>query len=267
MGRVRRSGKRPGGRRPGHVLGGHRVPAPGLAGCRRRVHRDCAAATSPARHARRDRCDAEAPETRAADQRRRCRRDRVGDRDGRGPRGLVRAPPDARDRVRPPHRPAQPALDAACAGRPRRNHRRHRRRLVARAGGRPRPRHARPLGAATQAEAGTSLRDPGRPVAGGRHRQPRARRPDQQAPHRRRARGDDPRHPAPRPTGDPQLRPGGRSRPHRPTLGAARPRPLPGPFRSGTRRHHPRSRHHRGGRRHRGSPREAGRRADGRRAP
>ena len=38
----------------------------------------------------------------------------------------------------------------------------------------------------------------------GRHRQPRARRPDQQAAHRRRAPGDDPRHPAPRPVGDPQ---------------------------------------------------------------
>ena len=44
-------------------------------------------------------------------------------------------------------------------------------------------------------------------IAGG-SRQPRARRPDQQAPDRRRAPGDDPRHPAPRPTGDPHLRPG-----------------------------------------------------------
>ena len=62
--------------RPGDVLRGHRLPAPGLAGRRRWLHRDCAAATPPARHARRDRCDAEAPATRAADQRRRRRRDR-----------------------------------------------------------------------------------------------------------------------------------------------------------------------------------------------
>src|SRR6266545_4699755 len=104
-------------------------------------------AAPPARHARRGRCDAETPSARAADQRRRRRRDRRSDRDGRGSRPLVCGPPDARDRVRPSHRPAQSALDAARDGRPRRSPRGNRRRLVARASGRPRPCHARPLGA------------------------------------------------------------------------------------------------------------------------
>ena len=162
-GRVRAPGEeRPGGRRTGDVLRCHRLPAPGLAGRRRGLHRHRAAATPPAGHACRDRRDAEAPATRAADERRRRRRDRRGARDRRRSCALARGAPDTRDRLRPPHRPAQPALAAPCAGRPRCNARRHRRRLVARAGGRPRPRHARPLRATPEAEAGTSFGDPGR---------------------------------------------------------------------------------------------------------
>ncbi len=265
--RLRPPWERPGGRRLGDVLRRDRLPAPRLAGRRRGLHRDRAAATPPARHAGRDRCDAEAPATRTADQRCRRRRDRLRDRDGRGLRGLVGAPPDARDRVRSPHRPAQPALGAACADRPRRDPRRHDRRLVARAGGRPRSRHARPLGATAQAEAGTPLGDPGRPPDRGRNRQPCVRRPVDSAPHRRRAPGDDPRHPAPGPTGDPHLRAARLTRSHRPTPGAAGPRPLPGPLRSGTRRHHPRPRNHGCGRHHRVGRGEARRRPDGRRIP
>ena len=143
----------------GDVLGGHRLPASGLAGRRRGLHRHRAATTPPTRHACRDRRDTEAPATRAADERRRRRRHRRGDRDDRRSRALVRGPPDPRDRVRPPHRPAQPALDTACAGRPHRHARRHRRRLVAGAGGHPRPRHPRPLCATPEAEARTSFGD------------------------------------------------------------------------------------------------------------
>ena len=118
--RVRRSAKQPGGRRAGDVLGGHRLPAPGHAGRRRRLRRHRAATAPPARHARGDRRDREAPSTRAADQRRGRRRDRRADRNGRGSRALARGRPDARARGRPSHRPAQPALAAAGDGRPRR---------------------------------------------------------------------------------------------------------------------------------------------------
>ena len=129
--------------------------------------------------------------------------------------------------------------------------------LVARANGRPPPRHARALGATAQAEARTPLGDRGRSADCGRHRLSRSVRPGQAAAHHRRARGNDPRRAAPGPAGDSPLCPGGRARPDRRALGAARPRPLPGPLRCGTRRHHPRSRYRRDRRHHRGGRGEA----------
>ena len=193
--RVRVTGEeRPADGRAGDVLGGHRLPASGLAGRGRGLRRHRTATNPPARDACRDRRDAEAPATRAADERRRRRRHRRGAWDSRRSGALVRGPPDPRDRVRPPHRPSQPALDAACARHPRRNARRHRRRLVAGAGGHPHPGHTRPLCTTPEAEARTSFGNAGRPVDRGRRVQPRVRRPHQQAPDRGRASGDDTRH-------------------------------------------------------------------------
>ena len=68
----------------GDVLRGHRLPAPGLAGRRRRLRSRRAATAPPARHARRHRRDAEAPSPRAAVERRRS--------SGRSPRSSGRSP-------------------------------------------------------------------------------------------------------------------------------------------------------------------------------
>ena len=137
-----------------------------------------------------------------------------------------------------------------------------RRRLVAGANGRPPARRARALGATAQAEARTPLRDRGRSADRGRHRLSRAVGPRQAAADRRRDRGDDPRLPAPRPARRSASSPPGRASLDRAAVGAARPRPLPGPFRSGARRGHARARHRRDGRRRRlGRGGEAGGRA------
>ena len=159
--------------------------------------------------------------------------------------------PDARVRGRPSHRPAQPSVGADRDGRPARNRRGNRRRLVAGANGRPPPRPARALGTTAQAEAGAALGDRGRSADRGRHRLSRAVRPGQPAAHRRRALGDDPRQPAPRPAGDPHLLRRGRASLDRAATGAAGPGPLPGPVRSRARRRHARARHRGDGRRHR----------------
>ena len=103
-------------------------------------------------------------------------------------------------------------------------------------------------------------------AARGGNQQPRVVQPEHPGAHHRRGPGDDSRHAAPRSTGDPHPRPGGRARSRRPASGAAGPRPLPGQVRSGTRRDHPGTRHRSGGRHHRGRRGEAAKRAGGRRA-
>ena len=129
-------------------------------------------------------------------------------------------------------------------------------RTVARA-----PRHARALRATAEAEARPPRGDRGRGADRARHRSasrcPTAR---QAAAHRRRDRRDDPRHPAPGPAGDPHLLRCRRATLDRAAIGAARPRSLPGPFRSGARRGHPRARHRRDGRRRSPRPRRRRRR-------
>ena len=85
-GSEKRGNDHPDGEAAGHVLGGHRLPAPGLAGRRRRLRGRRAAAAAAARHARRRRRHPEAPATRAAGQRRPRRRDRRARRDDRGSR-------------------------------------------------------------------------------------------------------------------------------------------------------------------------------------
>ena len=77
---------------------------------------------------------------------------------------------------------------------------------------------ARALGATAPAEARTPLGDRGRSADRGRHRLSRAVRPRQTAAHHRRDRGDDPRHSAPGPAGDPHLLRSGRACPDRPRL-------------------------------------------------
>ena len=235
----------------GDVLRRHRLPPPGLADRRRRLRGHRAATAPPPRHARRDRRDAEAPPPRAHRQRRHRRGDRRTLRDAHRPRAVGRVRPDARVRCRPSRRPAQPSVAADRADRPPRTLRRDRRRLVAGANGRSAPRHAGALGAAAQAEARTPLGDRGRRADRGRHRLSRTVEPRQAAAHRRRDRGDDRRLPAPRPAGDPRLLRPGRASLHRAPIGASRPRSLPGPFRSGARRGHPRPRHRGDGRDHR----------------
>ena len=133
------------------------------------------------------------------------RDDRRGHRDDRRPRALGRLRPDARVRGRPSHRPAQPSVGADRDGRPPRRPRGNRRRLVAGANGRPPPGRARALGTTAQAEARAPLGYRGRSADRSRHRLPRPVGPRQPAAHRRRARGNDPRHPAARPAGDPHL--------------------------------------------------------------
>ena len=135
------------------------------------------------------------------------------------------------------------------------------------ANGRPPPRPARALGTTATTEACTPLGNRGRSADRSRCRLSRPVRPGQPSAHHRRARRNDPRHSAAGSLGDPYLCPGGRARSNRRAFGAARPRPLPSPFRRGTRRHHPRPRHRRGGRHNRGRRGEAGGRPSGRRAP
>ena len=142
------------------VLRGHRLPAPGFARCRRGLRSRRAATAPPARHAR---CRSAPPRSTSDSC---CSTngavvgdDRRPDRDDRGSRALGRIRPDTRVRGRPSPRPAQPALATARDGRPRRDARGDSRCLVAGASGRPRPRHARPLGAAAQAETRTPLGD------------------------------------------------------------------------------------------------------------
>src|SRR5215218_207847 len=149
-----------------------------------------------------------------------------------------------------------PTLESAIG------HRGDRRRLVAGANGRPRARHARALGATAAAAARTQRRLRGRRPDRLRHRLPRALGPRQAAADRRGDRGDHHRLPAPRPAGDPRLLRLGRTSLGRAAIGAARPRPLSGPFRRGPGGGHARARH-RGDRRRRhiGGAREAGGRA------
>ena len=80
-------------RHVGDVLRGHRLPPPGLAHRRRRLRSHRAATASPPRHARCDRCDAEACPPRAHRQRRHRRRDRRTLRDARRPRAVGRCSP------------------------------------------------------------------------------------------------------------------------------------------------------------------------------
>jgi hypothetical protein len=158
-------------------------------------------------------------------------------------------------------------VDAPGINRPASGCRGYRRRLVAGARGRPRAGHTRPLGATAQAEARPSLGNPRSRVDRGGNRQPRLLQPRPSAAHHRRAPGGDPRHAAPRSTGDPHFRPGGRTRSDRPAPGAAGPRPLPGPVRGGTRRYHAHARHRGSGRRHGRSRGEEGRRPGCRQPP
>ncbi len=150
--------QQPGGGRAGDVLRGHGLLAAGHARRRCRLRRHRSTTAPPAGHARRDRCDREAPPARASHQRRGRRRDRRVARDDRGSRALGRARTDARAGLRSSHRPGQPAVGAARDGRPRCRARGDRRSLVARASGGARPGHARTLGATAQAEAGTIAR-------------------------------------------------------------------------------------------------------------
>ena len=197
-----------------------------------------------------------APSTRAAHERRGRRRGRRTDRNDRGSRTLGRGRADTRARARLSPRPARPPLGTARHDRRRRGPLCDSRRLVAGASGRACPSDARTLGATARAEACTPLGNSrGRADRGG-NRQPRVLEPRQNAAHRGRDRGDDPRHAAPRSAGDSPLRPGGRARPDRRSLGAARPRPLPSSFRGGTRGDHTCPRHRRDYRHHRGGRRE-----------
>ena len=249
-----------GGGHAGDVLRGHRLPAPGLARCRRGLRRHRAAAAPPARHARRDRRDAEAPPPRAAHQRRRRRRDRriFGTIAGLA-LWVVFAPTleSAFD-----HRIDRLSLPGLLASSCPRDPRRDRRRLVAGANRRPlpvtlalsgRPPEPRParhsaIAAAALIAVGIgclALSDRDRPplivagilatILGTLLLGPLAIR---------------------------TLLRGGWARPDRAALGAARPRPLPGPFRGGARGGHTRPRHRGGGRRRRrGRGRRGGRRA------
>ena len=128
---------------------------------------------------------------------------------------------DSRIRDGPSHRPAQPPVDAARAGRPPRHPQRYRSRLVARANGRPPSHPARAFRASASAEARTPLGDRGRGADHGRYRLSRTVRPRPSAAHRRRDRGDDPRHLAPGPARDPHLLRSRRTRPDRHSPGVA----------------------------------------------
>src|SRR5829696_5023442 len=139
-----------------------------------------------------------------------------------------------------------------------------RRRLVARASRRPPPGRPRALRATPQAEARAPLGSRGRGPDRGRHRVSHTVQPRQTAAHRRRDPGDHLRHAAPRTADDPHFCPNGRTRPRRRAPGAARPRPVSGSLRSGSRRHHPGPRDCRGRRGHCGSRGEAGRGPGGR---
>ena len=204
-----------------NVLRRHRLPAPGLARCRRGLRCRRAASAPPTRHARGNRGYSEASPARAADERRRRRSDRRNPRHDRGRCALGHLRADARIRDGPSHRPAQPSVDAARDGRPPRHPRGDRSRLVARANGRPPPHPARAFRASASAEARTPLGDRGRGADHGRYRLSRTVRPRQSAAHHRRDRGDDPRHLAPGPTRDPHLLRSRRTRPDRHAPGAA----------------------------------------------
>src|SRR5918998_965653 len=194
-----------------------------------------------------DRSDREACPARARHGRHGRRRHRGTDRGDRRSRALASDHPDARAGGRPSHRSAEPAVDAVGGRRLPRGPGGHRRRLVAGAGRRPHPRHAGAVGTPAEAQAHTPLDARRRGLDRRGNRQPRALGPGQGAADRHRDHGDDPRHPAPGPTGDPPLRPSRPARPDRPAPGAAGPRPLPGPLRGGTRRDHARPRDRGGG--------------------